>query len=74
MAAKIYYRERDTETFQQPRYQLVAVAGVEMKVYGDHLRMRELREIASGIGADLELLPKGPTHEEPEEEIEIVNK
>lgn len=71
MAIKIYYRERDVETFKQPRYQLVAVAGMEMKVYGDHLRMSELKHIALGVGADLELLP-GPKHEEAEEEVEVV--
>jgi hypothetical protein len=74
MAGQIFYREREklVDTSKQPRYQLVAVAGVDIKVYGHHLRMSELKHIASSIGATLESLPRGPKHpEEKEEEVEI---
>jgi hypothetical protein len=74
MAGKIFYREREkaVDTSKQPRYQLVAVAGVDVKVYGHHLRMSELKHIASAVGADLDLLPRGPKHGEgAEEEIEV---
>jgi hypothetical protein len=74
VAGKIFYREREkvVDTSKQPRYQLVAVAGVDIKVYGHHLRMSELKHIASGVGAELDLLPRGPKHGgEAEEEIEV---
>jgi hypothetical protein len=74
MAGKIFYREREkvVDTAKQPRYQLVAVAGVDIKVYGHHLRMSELKHIASSVGAGLDVLPRGPKHaEEAEEEVEI---
>jgi hypothetical protein len=73
MAGKIFYREREkaVDTSKQPRFQLVAVSGVDLKVYGHHLRMSELQHIASGVGAELQLLPKGPKHGEAEEEVEV---
>lgn len=74
MAGKIFYREREkaVDKSKQPRYQMVAVAGVDVKVYGHHLRMSELKHIAAAVGAELDLLPRGPKHEgEKEEEIEV---
>jgi hypothetical protein len=61
MAGKIFYRERIkyTDGAQMPRYMLVAVHGVDLKVYGQHLRMAELKAIAEAIGADLVALPRG---------------
>jgi len=40
MAGKIFYRERHklVDGSKQPRYILVAVSGVDLKVYGQHLR------------------------------------
>jgi hypothetical protein len=61
MAGKIFYRERvkNTEGKKQPRYKLVAVADVDLKVYGKHLRRSELDQIASAVGAELMLLTHG---------------
>jgi hypothetical protein len=61
MAGKIFYRERvkNTEGKKQPRFKLVAVADVNLKVYGKHLRRSELEEIASAVGAELILLTHG---------------
>ena len=61
MAGKIFYREREkvTESKKQPRYKLVAVADVNLKVYGKHLRRSELEQIASAVGAELILLTHG---------------
>jgi exopolysaccharide biosynthesis protein len=61
MAGKIFYREREkvTEGKKQPRYRLVAVADVNLKVYGKHLRRSELEQIASAVGAELILLSHG---------------
>jgi hypothetical protein len=61
MAGKIFYREREkvTEGKKQPRFKLVAVADVNLKVYGKHLRRSELEQIASSVGAELILLTHG---------------
>jgi hypothetical protein len=64
MAGKIFYRERSkmTDGAKQPRYILVAVSGVDLKVYGQHLRMCELKQIADGVGAELVALGRGEHH------------
>ncbi len=61
MAGKIFYRERIkyADGAQMPRYMLVAVHDLNLKVYGQHLRMAELKAIAEAIGADLVALPRG---------------
>jgi hypothetical protein len=61
MAGKIFYRERVkySDGAQRPRYMLVAVSGVDLRVYGHHLRMAELKAIAEATGADLVALPRG---------------
>ena len=58
MAGKIFYRERRkvSEGEKMPRYQLVATAGVDMVVYGIHLRKNELEQIAEAVGAELIVL------------------
>ncbi len=65
MTGKIFYRERRKvgEGERKPRYKLVAVAGIEMKVYGKHLRKSELEQIAETIGAELVLLKSGEKKE-----------
>ena len=70
MAGKIFYRERRkvSEKEKKPRFKLVAVAGVDMKFYSEHLRKRELEEIAAAMGAELVLLKGGV---EKDEEIEV---
>ena len=47
MAGRIFYRERSKvmEGKKQPRFKLVAVADVNLKVYGKHLRKSELDQI-----------------------------
>ncbi|MBP1750752.1 MAG: putative cytosolic protein [Deltaproteobacteria bacterium] len=61
MAGKIFYRERRkaAEGKKQPRFQLVGVADVNLKVYGKHLRRSELEQIANAVGAELVLLTHG---------------
>ena len=55
---KIFYRERTKigTGKKAPRYKLVAVSGLELKVYAKHLRKQELEQIAKAAGADLVLL------------------
>ncbi len=66
MAGKIFYRERQkmVDGAHQPRYLLVAVSGVDLKVYGQHLRMCEMKQIAEAVGAELVALGRGPKHGE----------
>jgi len=58
MAGKIFYRERRKvgEKEKKPRYKLVAIADVNMRFYSEHLRKKELEEIAKAVGAELVLL------------------
>ena len=62
MAGKIFYRERrkvqDGE--RKPRYRVIAVSDINLKVYTDHLRMSELEHVAEASGADLILARRGP--------------
>ena len=73
MAAKIFYRERVKigEGDRQPRFKLVAIAGVEMKLYGKHLRKSELKQIANEIGAELVLLKGGEKKEKTDEDVAV---
>ena len=61
MAGKIFYRERtkSVEGKKQPRFRMVAVADVNLKIFGKHLRKSELETIAQTVGAELVLLPPG---------------
>ena len=55
MAGTIFYRDRTKigEGKKAPRFKLVAVTGVDMKIYAKHLRKQELEQIAKGVGAKL---------------------
>ncbi len=61
MAGKIFYRQRRQADCgnQQPRYQVVAIEGVDLKIYGKHMRLKELEFIARQLDAKLFSLP-GP--------------
>jgi hypothetical protein len=61
MPGKIFYRERLRvgEGEKKPRFILVATAGIDMRVYAQHLRKKELEHIAQAVGADLVLLRSG---------------
>jgi len=65
MSGKIFYRQRTKmkDGAHQPRYALVAVADLNLKVYGQHLRMSELKHIAESVGAELIELLRGPKHQ-----------
>jgi hypothetical protein len=70
MAGKIFYRERRKvgEKEKKPRFKLVAVADVSLTFYSEHLRKKELEEIAASMGAELILLKAS---KEKDEEIEV---
>jgi hypothetical protein len=52
---KIFYRQRvkTSEGAQRPRFRVIAVSGVDLKVYGSHLRKTELKQLAKETKADL---------------------
>jgi hypothetical protein len=64
MSGRIFYRERKkmVDGSKQPRYLVSAVADVNLKVYGKHMRMSELKQIAEAVGAELVPLKRGPKH------------
>ena len=55
MPGKIFYRERQEvgEGVQIPRFNLVAVADVNLKIHVTHMRKSELEQIAEAVGAEL---------------------
>lgn len=61
MAGKIFYRERRvvSEGEKKPRFRIVAVSGLDLKVYAKHLRLSELEHLAQECNAALVLLRKG---------------
>lgn len=69
MNGKIFYRERRkvVDGAKQARYILVAVSDLNLKVYGQHLRMCELKQIAEATGAELVALERGSKHKEEAE-------
>jgi hypothetical protein len=73
MPGKIFYRERtkSVEGKKQPRFRMIAVADVNLKIYGEHLRKSELEAIAQAVGAELILLPLGDKKEKSDEEVEV---
>ncbi|MEE4134577.1 MAG: hypothetical protein V2I32_00750 [Desulforhopalus sp.] len=65
MAGQIFYRERQKakEGSKTPRYRIIAVNGLNLKVYGNHLRKVELEQIATATKAELVALQRGPKHQ-----------
>jgi hypothetical protein len=61
MSGQIFYRERQKvkDGSKTPRFRVAAVAGVDLKVYADHLRKGELKQMADAVGADLVELKGG---------------
>lgn len=55
MSGKMFYRERREvgEGDQVPRFNLVAVADVNLKIHVTHMRKSELEQIAEAVGAEL---------------------
>jgi hypothetical protein len=61
MSGQIFYRERQKvkDGSKTPRFRIAAVAGVDLKVYADHLRMNELKQLADATGSELVELTGG---------------
>ncbi len=76
MPGKIFYRERTKvgEKEKKPRFKLVAVADVNLKIFAEHVRKSDLEAIAQAVGAELVLLPSGAGHRGQEEEEVVVQE
>lgn len=63
MTPKIFYRERLKvgKGEKKPRFRIVAVNGVDLRIYADHLRKKEVETIAKEVGADLIQLEAEPS-------------
>ncbi len=61
MSGQIFYRERQKvkDGSKTPRFRVAAVAGVDLKIYTDHLRLGELKQLADATGAQLVELKGG---------------
>lgn len=64
MAGKIFYRERvkGKDGSRTPRYRIIAVSDINLKVYADHLRHTELEQLAAATGAELIAMQRGEKH------------
>ena len=60
MAGKIFYRERtkSKEGARQQRLRIIAVCDINLKIYGDHFRKKELEQIAATTGTELVALER----------------
>ncbi len=69
--AKIFYRERTKvgSGKKAPKFKLVAIAGIEMKVYAKHLRKQELDQMAKYVGAELVFLQVDKKKSQDEVEV-----
>jgi len=66
--ATIFVRQRRKveKGEKKPRFRVVGVAGTDLKLYVDHVRKRELEQIAQATGAQLVFLESGSKEAPPE--------
>jgi hypothetical protein len=59
--SKIFVRERrhSGQGAGRPRFAIVAVEGVDLKIYTPHIRKVELEKLAEALGAEVIILPRG---------------
>jgi hypothetical protein len=59
--AKIFVRNRHRvgQGAGQPRFAIVAVEGLDLKVYARHIRRKELEFLAQAVNAEVVYLPTG---------------
>jgi len=67
---RIFVRERGQvgEGAGRPRFAVVAVEGVDLKIYIPHIRKVELEKLAEAVGAEVIYLPRGEKAGEREEQ------
>ncbi len=61
MSAKIFVRERRKieKGEKKPRFRVLGVSGVDLKIYTKHMRQKELDQISAATGADVVVLTGG---------------
>jgi len=59
--SKIFVRERRHigQGAGRPRFAIVAIEGIDLKVYAPHIRKTELEKLAEAVGAEVVYLPRG---------------
>jgi hypothetical protein len=64
--AKIFVRNRHrvAEGAGQPRFAIVAVEGLDLKIYARHIRRKELEALSEAVGAEVVYLPAGDGSQE----------
>ena len=55
MASKIFVRERRKieKGEKKPRFRVVGVSGGDLKIYANHIRKKELDQLAESVGAEV---------------------
>jgi hypothetical protein len=55
MASKIFVRERRKveKGEKKPRFRILGVSGGDLKLYANHIRQRELDQLAEAVGAEV---------------------
>ncbi len=53
---------------KKPRYRIVAVHDVNLKIYVEHIRKRELDQLAEAAGADVVILTGGKEEKKKEKQ------
>jgi len=66
LMAKIFVRNRHRvgRGAGQPRFAVVAVEGLDLKIYSRHMRRQELEALSESVGAEVVYLPAGDGSEE----------
>jgi hypothetical protein len=61
MGAKIFVRERRKveKGEKKPRFRVVGVSGDNLKIYVDHIRKKELDQLAEATGSEVVILAAG---------------
>ncbi len=64
--AKIFVRSRRRfgKGAGVPRFEIVAVEGLDLKVYARHIRRKELEALSEAVGGEIVFLPGGDSSEE----------
>ena len=67
---RIFVRERGQvgEGAGRPRFAIVAVEGVDLRIYVPHIRKIELEKLAETVGAEVIYLPRGEKAGQQEEQ------
>jgi len=66
MSAKIFVRERRKveKGEKKPRFRVVGVCGGDLKLYVNHVRKKELDQLAEATGSEVVILAAGKEEKE----------